>query len=90
MLCELCQCEEASSFHHFIPRTLHSNKWFKKRFTREQMAAGIEVCGMCHKAIHRLVSDAKQLGREHNSLEGLLAHPQLTKYVQWKQSRAAG
>ena len=26
MLCRLCQCEAAYNFHHFIPRTLHSNK----------------------------------------------------------------
>jgi hypothetical protein len=29
MLCELCQSEDAHNFHHFIPRTLHTNKWFK-------------------------------------------------------------
>ncbi len=88
MLCELCQCDEAVNFHHFIPRTLHSNKWSKKRFTREQMADGIETCPQCHTAIHELVPDAKQLGRDHNSLDKLLEHPEIAKYVAWKQSRA--
>ncbi len=37
MLCELCECEEAHNFHRFIPRTLHTNKWFKKRYAREEM-----------------------------------------------------
>ena len=40
MLCELCEAEESYNFHHFIPTTLHKNKWFKKRFTREQMRDG--------------------------------------------------
>jgi hypothetical protein len=43
MLCQLCQCEESHNFHHFIPRTLHGNKWFRERYTREQMRGGIEV-----------------------------------------------
>ena len=29
MLCELCYSEVVHNFHHYIPRTLHSNKWFK-------------------------------------------------------------
>lgn len=86
-LCELCHAELAYNFHHFIPRTLHSNKWFKKRFTREQMREGIDVCKACHLAIHDLVPDEKQLGRHHHSLELLLAHPQIARYVQWKRSR---
>lgn len=43
MLCELCQCEEADNFRHFIPRTLYSNKWFKRRYTRQEMQQGMEA-----------------------------------------------
>ena len=63
MLCELCQSEEAHNFHHFIPRTLHTNKWFKRRYTRAEMQRGIEVCKACHSAIHDLIPDEKELGR---------------------------
>ena len=87
MLCELCQCEPAHNFHHFIPRTLHRNKWFKKRYAREQMRQGIEVCKSCHHAIHDLVPDEKELGRHVNTLEKLLSHPEIGKYVQWKRGR---
>lgn len=87
MLCELCQCEESHNFHHFIPRTLHSNKWFKKRYTRQQMQEGINVCKSCHTAIHDLVPDEKELGRRCHSLEKLLAHPEIGKYVEWKRKR---
>ena len=55
MLCELCQCEEAYNLHHFIPRTLHSIKWFKRRYTRQEMQQGMEVCKPCHSAIHDLM-----------------------------------
>ena len=87
MLCQLCQCEESQNFHHFIPRTLHSNKWFKKRYTRERMRAGIEVCKSCHGAIHDLVPDEKELGRRYNTLEKLMEHPEIGKYVRWKRGR---
>jgi hypothetical protein len=85
MLCQLCQCDEAHNFHHFIPRTLHSNKWFKKRYSRQEMQRGIEVCKACHRAIHDLAPDEKELGRHYNTLEKLLKHPEIGKFVRWKR-----
>ncbi len=87
MLCELCHSEQAHSFHHFIPRTLHSNKWFKRRFTRQEMQQGIQVCKSCHLAIHDLIPDEKELGRDYNTMDKLLAHPEIEKYVRWKRRR---
>ncbi len=87
-LCELCQVEVSHNFHHFIPRTLHSNKWFKKRHTRKEMQQGIQVCIECHTAIHELIPDEKRLGRHHSTLETLVAHPEVAKFVAWKQRRS--
>jgi 2-oxo-4-hydroxy-4-carboxy--5-ureidoimidazoline (OHCU) decarboxylase len=87
--CEFCGQEEAYNFHHFIPRTLHSNKWFKKNYTREQMSAGMDVCKQCHKAIHRIIPDEKELGKEYNTREKLAAHPKLAGYLAWKRRRNA-
>lgn len=84
-LCELCLAEEAYNFHHSIPRTLHSNKWFKKRFTREEMGRGLNLCKQCHSTIHEIVPDEKELGRRWNTRDKLLAHPQIGAYVAWKQ-----
>jgi hypothetical protein len=89
MLCELCQAEDAHNFHHLIPRTLHTNKWFKRRYTREQMQVGLELCKSCHSAIHHLIPDEKELGRDYNTREKLLAHPEVGKYVAWKRRRSA-
>lgn len=75
MLCELRRCEAAHSVHHFIPRTLHSNKWFKRRLSREQMREGLNLCKSCHAAIHDLIPNEKELGRDYNTREKLLAHP---------------
>jgi hypothetical protein len=90
MLCELCQSEDAHNFHHFIPRTLHTNKWFKKRYTRAEMREGMNLCKACHRAIHDLIPDEKELGRDYSTREKLLAHPEVGKFVKWKRGRARG
>ncbi len=87
MLCELCQCEEVYNEHHLIPTTLHSNKWFKKRYTREDMQRRIRLCKSCHSAIHDLIPSEKELGKHYNTLETLLSHPKVANYVKWKQGR---
>lgn len=88
MFCELCQCEEAHNFHHLIPRALHTNKWFKRRYTREEMQQGLQVCKGCHNAIHRHIPAEKVLGRSYSTPEALLAHAQLARYIAWKRKRA--
>ncbi|MEM7231304.1 MAG: hypothetical protein AAF517_03975 [Planctomycetota bacterium] len=81
--CALCQRvpRAGTTAHHLIPRTCHSNKWFKKRFTRVQMLVTVPLCRDCHKAVHRIVPEEKDLGREYHTLERLAAHPEVAKFV---------
>ena len=83
--CTLCGrvTKRGTTEHHLIPRTCHSNKWFKKRFTREQMSAKIDVCRDCHGAIHRLIPDEKALGRDYHTLAQLRAHPEIARFIEW-------
>lgn len=83
--CQLCgrATKRGTTEHHLIPRSCHSNKWFKKRYTRERMNETIDVCRDCHKAIHRLIPDEKELGRHHNTLDMLASHPEIAKFVVW-------
>lgn len=85
--CELCARARELTFHHLIPRTTHSNKWFKKNFTREEMARGLDLCADCHSAIHTLVPSEKELGRSYNTREALLDHPELARFVEWVATR---
>ena len=81
--CELCGRVNVLTFHHLIPVCLHKNKWFKKNYTREEMAKGINVCKHdCHREIHNVISE-KELGRSFNTLEKLLRHPKIKKYVKY-------
>ena len=86
-LCELCHAGRVHNFHHFIPKTLHSNKWFKKRYTREEMSKGLDLCKECHDTIHDIEPDEKKLGRNFNTREKLLSHPLIGNYVRWKHER---
>lgn len=87
--CELCErvTKRGTTEHHLIPRTCHSNKWFKKNFSREVMRQTVSLCRDCHSAVHRFVPDEKELGREFNSLERLLDHPAISKFVKWARKQ---
>ena len=87
MKCQLCDRENVVNFHHFIPRTLHKNKWFKKNFTRKEMMCGIDLCKHdCHKEIHKLISE-KELGRYYYTKSLLLSHPTVRGYVKWVKNQ---
>ena len=86
MKCQLCDTDEAYNFHHFIPRTLHSNKWFQKNFTREQMREGLDICKECHKTIHNLIPSEKEMGKKYNSKQKLMSHPKVAVYLKWKRA----
>jgi len=51
--CEFClrETRAGTTEHHLIPSTLHSNEWFKKRYTRQQMQETVDLCSDCHGAI---------------------------------------
>jgi hypothetical protein len=83
--CSLCGrvTKRGTTKHHLIPRTCHSNKWFKKRYSRTQLRETIDVCHDCQSAIHRLIPDEKELGRQFNTLAALQVHPEMIKYLGW-------
>ena len=83
MNCELCGRKKVLTFHHLIPRCLHSNKWFKKHFTNGESLKGIYICkDDCHREIHKFISE-KKMGRYYNTKEKLLKQYKVKKYIKW-------
>ena len=83
MKCELCARENILTFHHLIPKCLHTNKWFKANYSREQMNKGLMLCKYeCHKEIHLLISN-KDLGKYYNTKKLLLSHINVKSYIKW-------
>lgn len=85
--CEFCGCDQVHNFHHFIPKTVHRNKWFKKRYSKQELSQGMNVCKECHDTIHDLIPDEKEIGKKYNSRRKLLSHPQIAGYIKWKKKR---
>lgn len=87
--CRLCGRvpKQGTTEHHLIPRTCHSNKWFKKNFSREQMRETIPLCRDCHGAIHAMIPSEKTLGRHYNTVEALLEHEQFSRYIAWARNQ---
>jgi len=79
----MCGRERERTFHHFIPRTCHTNKWFRKNFTREEMKkSGMNLCVDCHQHIHKTHPE-KELGRNFNTFEKLMTNPEIRNFVKW-------
>ena len=87
--CALCgrQPRRGTTEHHLVPRSCHTNKWFRKRFAREELRRTVSLCRDCHRAVHRFVPREKDLGRFYNTVEDLLAHPEIAKFVAWISRR---
>jgi hypothetical protein len=59
-------------------------------FSREEMTSRILlVCRPCHKQIHAVFSE-KDLEREFNTREKLLAHFEIQRFVDWIANKPAG
>lgn len=84
-ICALCHRtpRKGTTGHHLIPRKCHRNKWFKKQFSREEMQRTVDLCHDCHRAVHELVPSEKELGRQFNTVEKLLAHVPIARFVEW-------
>lgn len=80
--CELCQRAVMLTFHHLIPRKVHSRKRFQKQFDRTQLNQGVMLCKLCHRGIHKLY-DEMTLATQFNKLEKLESDHKLQKHIRW-------
>lgn len=80
--CALCGRTCNLTFHHLIPRKLHRRVAFRKNFSREELNRGIDVCRLCHDAIHDFY-DEMTLARSFPGLEALRRDPRLARHFEW-------
>lgn len=86
-VCDLCGSPHNITFHHLIPKTCHSNKWFRKNFTKEDMQTrGLDLCRRCHSFIHKKFSE-KELGKNLNTLEKLQNEDEIINYITWAKKQ---
>lgn len=88
--CELCGRQGvALTRHHLIPRTRHSNQRARRDFSREERQQVAMICRACHNQVHALFTE-KELEREFNTLGALVAHPGVSRFVEWIRTKPAG
>ncbi|MEO0409250.1 MAG: hypothetical protein AAF289_18055 [Cyanobacteria bacterium P01_A01_bin.135] len=80
--CCLCQRYGPLTFHHLIPKKMHRRPYFKKRFSRDELNQGINICRLCHNGIHDAY-DEMTLAKQYPTLEALQADGQLQRHVDW-------
>ncbi|MDQ3120277.1 MAG: hypothetical protein M3Q89_12040 [Verrucomicrobiota bacterium] len=85
----ICGRDETLTRHHLIPRTRHCNKKNKRDFERATVRRVVGICGPGHSQIHQLLSE-KELEREFNTIEKLKAHPGVSKFAAWVQTKPHG
>ena len=91
MLCELCGRERETTSHHLIPKQIHSKKWCKKSFSKDEMKQRrANLCRDCHSCIHRFYTNS-ELGKYYNTVEKLLAIEKVVRFTEWvkKQHKKA-
>ena len=59
--------------HHLVPKS-------------EGGTATVQLHRMCHRQIHALIPE-RELAREYASIEALLRHPGVARYVQWVRNK---
>ena len=78
----MCSSDLNLTFHHLIPRKVHRRAYFKKNYSKEELAKGVDLCRLCHRGIHRLF-DQMTLAREFSSLDALQTNPLIQRHVDW-------
>jgi len=83
-ICDLCGRQvDGLTKHHLIPKTRHTNKGNKKKFSREEVRDRVAYfCRDCHVQIHAVLTE-KELETEYNTLELLLTQPDIKVFVDW-------
>jgi predicted dehydrogenase len=88
-ICELCGRGDVEiTGHHLIPRMRH-NKKIRREYNALERNKTVQLCHPCHDQLHALFTE-KELERDFNNLESLLAHPDVEKFVAWISKRAIG
>ena len=84
--CALCLRRHHLTFHHLIPRKAHRRKAFRKRYTRETLQQGINICRPCHSAIHKFY-DELWLARNLSTLDKLRDDPLIARHIKWQSKQ---
>lgn len=61
---------------------MHRRTYFKKHYSKAELAAGIDICRQCHTGLHKRFSEM-QLAKQLNNVEAIQSEPGLAEYFNW-------
>jgi len=85
IICSICKRNTPTNLveeHHLIPRSIASRNKYAKMSQLENGKETISVCCDCGNQIHQLFTE-KELADTYNTLEKLLSHEQMQKWIKW-------
>ena len=83
MSCEMCKRDLETTSHHLIPKQVHSKKWCKRLFSKDDMKnRRADLCRDCHPYLH-LKFTHSELAREYNTIELILGNEEVIKHLVW-------
>jgi hypothetical protein len=88
-ICALCGRRAELTFHHLIPKKVHRRAFFRKNFSRAQLAAGEDLCRLCHRGVHKLY-DEMTLATRFGSMEALRGDPAIARHAAWARKQKRG
>ena len=90
-ICELCKRADTElTRHHLIPRARHKKGEVRRHFDKAELTGRLALlCRACHKYVHTVLSE-RQLANQYNTVEQLLLHPEIARFVRWVAKRPPG
>lgn len=103
--CELCARAVSLTIHHLFPRSEHSyylrhppgslpasmlDAQGKLSASDMQIKYRAWLCRPCHSAVHRLIPDNRELGSEYWSVERLMGHEGVRRWVGYASGMRQG
>jgi 5-methylcytosine-specific restriction endonuclease McrA len=80
--CPLCLRKVDLTFHHLIPKKMHRRTFFKKAYSKQVLAQGIDICRKCHTGLHKTY-DEMELAKSLNTLEAIAQDEVLANHFAW-------
>ncbi|MCB9852860.1 MAG: hypothetical protein H6819_07170 [Phycisphaerales bacterium] len=87
--CALCErTGVGTTRHHLIPRMKHRSRRTRRLHDLERRRETVDLCRPCHTQVHATLSE-KQLADSFNTIEALISHPEIQRFVGWIRSKPA-
>ena len=85
MICKLCERDLDCQGHHLVPKMVSKRSIMRKAAERDIKDTD-PLCIPCHRQMHKLFTE-KELGLKYNTIEKLLQHPSVQKWVKWIKTK---